>query len=315
MKNPHGPALLAGLDLNLLHVFHVVYRERSVSQAASILSVSQSAVSHALGRLRLRLGGPLFEQQGRGLVPTSMADRLAPAVSAALVGLEDALAGRQDFDPQRDLGHLTLAMTSQLEPLLFPTLVEKLMQKSPRAILHSVRLDRTRMKKDLENGVIDAAVDASVPNDPELSSECLFEDDLRVIAAPGRLKGLDRATYLAARHVAVSSRSRGPSLVDILLLKEGLRRNIAVRCQRYETACRIAVSSDLLLTLGTRHADLLGRSLSRNIAPVDIPFPSYRVYVYWPPRRDHDPTMLWIRSALREICSTSAQPDVFAGTG
>jgi DNA-binding transcriptional LysR family regulator len=189
------------------------------------------------------------------------------------------------------------------------------MQKSPRAILHSVRLDRTRMKKDLENGVIDAAVDASVPNDPELSSECLFEDTLRVIAAPGRLKGLDRASYLAGRHVAVSSRSRGPSLVDILLIKEGLRRNIAVRCQRYETACRIAISSDLLLTLGTRHADLLGRSISRNIASFDMPFPSYRVYLYWPLRRDHDPTMLWIRSALREICSAISDPEVVAVTG
>jgi DNA-binding transcriptional LysR family regulator len=315
MKNPHGPALLAGLDLNLLHVFHVVYRERSVSQAASILSVSQSAVSHALGRLRLRLGGPLFEQQGRGLVPTPMADRLAPAVSAALTGLEEALAGRQDFDPQRDLGHLTLAMPSQLEPLLFPKLVEKIAQKSPRAILHSVRLEYARMKKDLENGVIDAAVDASVPNDPELSAECLFEDTLRVIAAPGRLKGLDRATYLGARHVAVSSRSRGPSLVDVLLIKEGLRRNIAVRCQRYETALRIAVSSDLLLTLGTRHAELLGRSISRNVASVDISLPSYRVYLHWAMRRDHDPTMLWIRSALREICSAIADPAVVAVTG
>ena len=315
MKNPHGPAILAGLDLNLLHVFHVVYRERSVSQAASILSVSQSAVSHALGRLRLRLGGSLFEQQGRGLVPTPMADRLAPAVSAALTGLEDALAARQDFDPQRDLGHLTLAMTSQLEPLMFPTLVEKMAQKSPRAIFHSVRLDRARMKKDLENGAIDAALDASMPSDPELSAECLFEDTLRVIGAPGRLKGLDRAAYLAARHVAVSSRSRGPSLVDILLIKEGLRRNIAVRCQRYETACRIAVSSDLLLTLGTRHAELLGRSISRNIAAVDIPLPSYRVYVYWSLRRDHDPTMLWIRSVLREICSAIHETNVVAVTG
>lgn len=315
MKNPHGPALLAGLDLNLLHVFHVVYRERSVSQAASILSVSQSAVSHALGRLRLRLGGSLFEQQGRGLVPTAMADRLAPAVSAALTGLEDALAGRQDFDPQRDLGHLTLGMPSQLEPLLFPMLVDKLSQKSPRAMFHSVRLDRARMKKDLENGVIDAAVDASVPNDPELSAECLFEDTLRVVAAPGRLKGLDPASYLAARHVAVSSRRRGPSLIDVLLIKEGLRRNIAVRCQRYETACRIALSSDLLLTLGTRHAELLGRTISRSIVTADISLPSYRIYLYWPLRRDHDPTMLWIRSALREVCSAIFDGNVVAVTG
>ncbi len=254
MKNAHGPSLLAGLDLNLLHVFHVVYRERSVSQAALLLSVSQSAVSHAIGRLRLRLGASLFEQQGRGLVPTTMADRLAPAVSAALIGLEDALAGRQEYDPQRDIGQLILAMPSQLEPLLFPSLVEKLTQKAPAVVVQSVR----------------------------------------------------RATYLAARHVAVSSRRHGPSLVDALLIQNRLRRRIAVRCQRYEAACAIAVSSDMLLTMGSRHASLLGRAIPLNIVPLDISFPSYRVYLYWPQRRDGDPTMLWIRSALQEICAPTS---------
>jgi DNA-binding transcriptional LysR family regulator len=300
MKNVHGPSLLGGLDLNLLHVFHVVYREGSVSQAASILSVGQSAVSHAIGRLRLRLGDALFEQQGRGLVPTPMADRIAPSVAAALMGLEEALAGRQEFDPQRDIGHLTVGMPSQLEPLLFPELVKRLTQNAPDLVVQSVRLDRARMKRDLENAVIDTAIDASVPNDPELSSELLFEDSLCVVAALGRLGTVDRASYLSARHVAVSSRRRGPSLVDILLIQEGLRRNIAVRCQRYESACRIAMSSDLLFTMGTRHANLIGRAISLNVVPLAVPLPSYRAYLYWPQRRDHDPTMRWIRSVLSD---------------
>jgi DNA-binding transcriptional LysR family regulator len=300
MKNVHGVSLLAGLDLNLLHVFHIVYRERSVSQAASILSVSQSAVSHAMGRLRMRLGASLFEQQGRGLVPTPMADRLAPAVSSALTSLEEALASRQEFDPQRDIGHLTVAMTAQLEPVLFPGLVDRLTKRAPGLVVQSVRLDRSRMKRDLENGAIDAAIDASVPNDPELSSECLFDDTLCVVAASGRIDVVDRASYLSARHVAVSSRRHGPSLVDILLIQQGIRRDIAVRCQRSETACRIALSSDLLLTIGARYASLLGRANPLNIVPLNLSLPSYRVYLYWPQRRDHDPTMRWIRNALIE---------------
>jgi DNA-binding transcriptional LysR family regulator len=302
MKNAHRSSHLADLDLNLLHVFHVVYRERSVRRAASILSVSQSAVSHALGRLRVRLGASLFQQQGRGLVPTAMADRLAPAVGAALVRLEEALLGRQEFDPRRDIARLTVAMPSQLEPLLLPPLVERLTQSVPEVVVHSVRLERDRMRRDLENGVIDTALDASQPNDPEVSSECLLDDTLCVVAAPGRRRAVDRAAYTVARHVAVSSRRRGPSLVDILLIREGLRRNIAIRCQGYEAACRIALSSDLLLTMGSRHASLLGRAIPLNIVPLDMTLPPYRVHQYWPQRRDDDPTVLWIRSVLRDIC-------------
>jgi DNA-binding transcriptional LysR family regulator len=301
MKNVHGAAPLAGLDLNLLHVFHVVYRERSVSQAARILAVTQSAVSHALGRLRARLGAPLFEQHGRGLVPTPMADRIAPAVDAALTRLEGALAGRREFDPRRDVSRLVVAMPSQLEQLLFPLLVKRVTREAPGIVVQSVRFERPRMKQDLENGVVDAVIDASTPNDPELSSDCLLDDTMCVVAAPGRARLLDRAGYLAARHVAVSSRRRGPSLVDILLVRQGVRRKIAVRCQRFETACQIAVTSDLLLTLGHRHANFLGRAFPLHVVPVSFTLPTYRVHLYWAQRRDAAPAVLWIRTLLRDF--------------
>jgi DNA-binding transcriptional LysR family regulator len=308
MKNIRGTAPLAGLDLNLLHVFHIVYRERSVSRAARILSVSQSAVSHALGRLRIRLGASLFEQQGRGLVPTPMADRLAPEVGAALKHVEAALAGRQEFSPRRDVPRLIVAMPSQLEQLLFPLLVERATREAPGIAVHSVRFDRGRMKPDLENGVFDAVVDASTPNDPEIPSECLFDDSLCVVAAPGRVHPLDRAAYLSARHVAVSSRRKGPSLVDILLIQQGYRRKIAVRCQRYEAACQIAVSSELLLTLGYRHANFLGHAFPMNILPLGFALPHYRVHLYWARRRDEAQEVLWVRTLLRDLADRLPPP-------
>jgi DNA-binding transcriptional LysR family regulator len=306
MKNIRGAASLAGLDLNLLHVFRVVYRERSVSQAARILSVSQSAVSHALGRLRDQLGAPLFEQQGRGLVPTPMAERLAPAVDTALTRLEDALAGRREFDPRRDVSRLVVAMPSQLEQLLLPLLVSKISQEAPGIVLHSVRFDRARVKQDLENGVIDVVIDAATPNDPDLSSECLFEDTMCVVAARGRAH-MDLSAYLAAQHVAVSSRRKGPSLVDILLIQQGLRRKIAVRCQRFETACEIAVSSDLLLTLGYLHANFLRHAFPLIIVATDFSLPSYKVQLYWAQRRDEAQAVLWVRALLRDFASAHPQ--------
>src|SRR4051812_8677800 len=91
------------LDLNLFRVFDVVFRERNLRRAAATLAVTQSAVSHALGRLRQQLGDPLFARQGRGLVPTALAQQLAPAVRDSLDGLQRALVSRRDFDPRRDL--------------------------------------------------------------------------------------------------------------------------------------------------------------------------------------------------------------------
>ena len=43
---------LASLDLNLLTVFEVIYELGTVGSAADRLTLSQSAASHALARLR-----------------------------------------------------------------------------------------------------------------------------------------------------------------------------------------------------------------------------------------------------------------------
>ena len=42
----------ASFDLNLLRVFHAIYRVRHLTRAAGVRCLSQPAVSHALARLR-----------------------------------------------------------------------------------------------------------------------------------------------------------------------------------------------------------------------------------------------------------------------
>src|SRR5207247_1244687 len=75
---------LSSVDLNLLLVLHTVLSEGSATAAAKRLSVSQSAVSNSLARLREVLGDPLVVRHGRGLTPTPLAQRLAPALAAAV---------------------------------------------------------------------------------------------------------------------------------------------------------------------------------------------------------------------------------------
>ena len=61
---------LRSLDLNLLIIFDAVVETRSISAAAERVGLSQSAVSHAIGRLRESLGDQLFVRSRHGLTPT-----------------------------------------------------------------------------------------------------------------------------------------------------------------------------------------------------------------------------------------------------
>lgn len=66
--------------------------EGSVSAAARRVHVSQSAMSHALARLRELFGDPLLTPLGRGLTPTPWAIQLRAALPAAFEQLRLALA-------------------------------------------------------------------------------------------------------------------------------------------------------------------------------------------------------------------------------
>ena len=60
-----NPAKLGAVDLNLLVAFDVLMRERSVTRAAAVAGLTQSAMSHTLRRLRALMGDPLLRTRRR----------------------------------------------------------------------------------------------------------------------------------------------------------------------------------------------------------------------------------------------------------
>src|SRR5947209_10288179 len=92
---------LLRFDLNLLAVFEVLMRERSVTRAAERLGRTQSAVSHSLSRLRDQLGDPLLIKGGRRMEPTAFALEFIEQVRPLLRGVERVLSPRHKFEPAR----------------------------------------------------------------------------------------------------------------------------------------------------------------------------------------------------------------------
>src|SRR5262245_10104584 len=94
MKTVHYSAV----DLNLLRILCVLIEERSATKAGARLGLTQSAVSHALARLRATFDDPLLVRGANGMQPTQRALELAGGVQAGLSQIEHALAPRFDSE-------------------------------------------------------------------------------------------------------------------------------------------------------------------------------------------------------------------------
>jgi DNA-binding transcriptional LysR family regulator len=75
-----------------LLAFRAVARERSFTRAAAQLSVSPSALSHAMRALEERLGVRLLTRTTRSVVPTHAGERLLGAIGPHFDGISAALA-------------------------------------------------------------------------------------------------------------------------------------------------------------------------------------------------------------------------------
>ena len=102
------PGPLSSIDLNLLVVLDVLLEELHVTRSAKRLHRSQSAVSHALNRLRIQLDDPLLIRNGGRMQPSAMAQRLKPRLRQIISDLEDALVGKEEWDRGTCTRHFSL---------------------------------------------------------------------------------------------------------------------------------------------------------------------------------------------------------------
>lgn len=77
------------INVRSFQIFEAVARLRSLTRAAEELGISQSAVSHQMRALTVRLGEDLFERQGRAIRLTDAGARLARSLDAAFDLIEE----------------------------------------------------------------------------------------------------------------------------------------------------------------------------------------------------------------------------------
>jgi len=100
-----NPKNFDNVNLNLLVIFAVLMRERSVTRASKILMISQPAVSHALKQLRTLFADPLFTRSSTGVNPTQHAQTVHKDLLVSLEAIEAILNKRSQEQPSARQQH------------------------------------------------------------------------------------------------------------------------------------------------------------------------------------------------------------------
>src|ERR1700757_337343 len=144
------------LDLNLLRVFDALIEEHSVTRAGERLGLSQSAISHALNRLRYVLNDELFVRMPDGMRPTTRAAEIAPRLREGLLQLQLAL-GPTEFDPARTERGFTITCGEYIGTVLLPRFIAGVRALAPNAELR-IRASNVGVADALLAGRVDVAV-------------------------------------------------------------------------------------------------------------------------------------------------------------
>lgn len=305
-------ASLRGMDLNLLLVFEALYETRSVSRAGARLGLSQSATSHALGRLREACRDELFLRRPAGMTPTPVASRIYPEIHQALDALRHSVKEARGFDAAASTRRFEIAIPHPMGPDYALRLRDAAEAEAPGVRL---RFDTRTLADDapalMREGLLDLAVDWIPAEDDHFVNRRLFEDGL-VIAArgghPRARKGMGWRDL--AQEEFVRCHRRAP---------ERRPRALSGKLWDLMRESRLIVSEYMEVPYVISRTDYLGvlpRSMARiaeevfRMVILDVPGPPIRIPIWlvWHEGRRRDAGHAWLRGMVaREMQAAAAE--------
>lgn len=295
---------LSRVDLNLLVVLEAIYSQGGITRAAEVLNLSQPAVSHALGRLRELFDDPLFIRAGHSMVPTPLTRSLIEPLRNSLRSMEAMLNESKRFDPATAHKRFTIGCRDVLESTILPSLMCDLERHAPGLEVAAVHFNRREAVADLFSGRLDAVVDVILPTSRDIRQLPVMREELAVVVRNGHPVAEEELTldsYLAQRHVLVTSRRVGQGVVDVELARRGLHRQVSLRCQHYYAAWRVVRETDLLLTMPGRLASFIETDPDYQVLPLPLDISPQEVFLYWHENMHSDPANRWLRERLVRI--------------
>ena len=241
---------LTGLDLNLLVTFEVLMTEGSVTRAAQRLGRTQSAVSHALARLREQLGDPLLVKIGSGMAPSPFARDLVEDVRPILRSIQRIVSPPEPFDSTTSKRVFRVAI-ADFAPTLLPRVLSEVQHQAPGVLVEWLAPAAQTMTAVAE-GQLDVALvtaSAAVPEGVQRSDAGDLHSVTFARKGHPAIASWGAEAWSRWPHIQVQLGERGKSEVQRAVDEHGVKRAIGASVPNFSQIPALLARTNLLATM------------------------------------------------------------------
>jgi DNA-binding transcriptional LysR family regulator len=186
------------IKLNDLNIFIAVVQAGSMNKAATLLDMTQPAVSRSIGELERTVGVRLLDRGTQGVEPTNYGRALLDGGAAMFDDLRQTLK-RIEFLADPTVGELRVGCSTFLATTFVPAVIDRLSQRYPRIVFHLVPATSATLHRELSELNVDLCIARRLDPiaDQRMRYEFLFEDTFFVAAGPQSRWGRRRQIELA----------------------------------------------------------------------------------------------------------------------
>ncbi|QRX81729.1 LysR family transcriptional regulator [Glaciimonas sp. PAMC28666] len=289
-------------DLNFLYVVQALFEEKSVSRAARRLGLTQPAVSHALGRLRVIFQDDLFVRAGAVMAPTPTGERVAMGAIRALALIQQDIWDARTFDPLTTTRTFSVCMSDMGMMVLLPRLLGALQQYAPHATLKPIQVQSLELASVLQDGAIDLAIGYLGKMGENLYQQALLRRSLVGIIRQRKNKkpAITLERFINSKHVLAGTLALTNQLLAEELRLLGARLMIAIEVPYLLSVPSVVATSDFIACVPSELAELFSRLADIEVFELPVHLPDLTVKQFWHARFHDDPVHQWFRKLVAE---------------
>jgi DNA-binding transcriptional LysR family regulator len=292
---------LRGVDLNLLLALDALLSERNVTRAAQRLSIGQSAMSAALGRLRRHFDDRLLVPDGRTLLATPVAEALQPLVREAVRAVHRVFDRPHGFDPAADRRSFTVLASDYATLVLLRPLIARLAHEAPlqRINVRPIQMDYIGQVRDGDADLFILPAELADPRVP-FPHRHLFTDRYVLVAdADNEAIGttVTREQFSDLPYIAFDAGPH-PSFADSQLEALEVTRRVEMTTQSLVIMPLLVVGTPLVALAHERLLHHVASQVALKVVEPPVPLRPLRETLFWHARQTDDPGHLWLREQL-----------------